>query len=32
MYTLHRNRDRHREPLFSIVPISFLVPVPVPVP
>ena len=32
LYTLHRDRDRHREPLFSIVPISFPVPVPVPLP
>ena len=31
-YTLHRDRDRNREPLFSIVPILGPVPVPVPVP
>ena len=29
LYTLHRNRDRDRETLFSIVPIPLLVPVPV---
>ena len=30
LYTLHRNRDKNREPLFSIVPIPFPVPIPIP--
>ena len=29
LYTLHRDRDGHRESLFSIVPIQFLCPGPV---
>ena len=32
LYTLHSDRDRDREPLFSIVPIPVPVPVPFPVP
>ena len=32
LYTLHRDRDEDREPLFFIVPIPVPVPVQVPVP